>query len=216
MRNLAILIFAADLAIAALFLAFIGMGGSPDMFDLDGEKNFGAWWGQGKLLMAAAAIAVVPLFAFDRRLTGVSLYWTLAIGLTFLSADEELGLHERITSLNNSHGGYLPMFNGNHGAWIGVYAVIFVILLVALTRPILTFIKSDPKSTALIAIGLAVFVTGAVIVEVMGYNGLLGGMGSPLQVGVEEMLEQFGVSLLLLGCVQHTRKVILNPLPKTV
>jgi hypothetical protein len=210
MKPLASLLIAVDLTIIALFFLHLGLGGWPTLFDIDGELNVGAWWGGAKLIVAAAAIASVPLFASERRAANISLYWVVAIGLAYLSADEILSLHERITSLNKSHEIGLPMFRGTNGAWVGVYAVLFVVLLLAFLRPVVTAARADPKSTALVAGGFTVWVSGAVVVEVMGYYGLLGGMGAPPQVIIEESLELFGVSLLLIGSVYHSLLALKN------
>ena len=197
------ILFAVDLLIISLYGFHLALGGRPEMFNLNGEMNLGAWWGGGKFLLASAAVASIPVFFKDKRSDLRGLYWTVAIGFAWLSADEILALHERITKYNKTYELGLPMFRETNGAWIGVYAVIFVILVLIFLRPLLNSIKDDPKSARLVAAGFAVLVSGAVVAEVLGYFQLLGGMASPLQVFIEESLELFGVSTILLGCVSH-------------
>ncbi|MEM8774726.1 MAG: hypothetical protein AAGF53_06805 [Pseudomonadota bacterium] len=201
--QLARFLIAVDLFIVCMFVLHSAFDLSPGVFNLDGEQVLGAWWGGGKLLVAGACVALIPLFARDRLVTGVSIYWAFSIGLAFLSADEVLMLHERITSYNKEYGFGLPMFRGTNGAWVSVYVTLFVLLALIFHRSILAAMQADPKSFYTIAGGLAVFVSGAVGAEVMGYYGLLSGKGSPLQLIIEEGLELIGVSVVLLGCVRH-------------
>ncbi|MEP3637123.1 MAG: hypothetical protein ABJN14_07685 [Paracoccaceae bacterium] len=197
------ILIAIDLALVALYVVHVFLGSWPGLLSLDGEGNFGAWWGGAKLFLAAAAVAIVPLFAPERMAVGITLYLVLAIGLAFLSADEILMLHERITSWNKANGIGLPMFRGTNGAWVFVYLTLFAILFLALYRSIFIAAKADIKSAALVGAGFAVLISGGVIAEVLGYYGFLGGMSSPPQVLVEEGLELVGVSILLLGCIHH-------------
>ena len=198
-----VILFSIDLFIIGLFGLHLALGGRPTMFDLDGELILGAWWGGGKFLLASAAVASMPLFFSEKRVVQPALYWTVAAGFAWLSADEILALHEKITKYNKLLEIGLPMFQGANGAWIGVYAVLFALLVLIFFRPLLTSARADPKSAKLIAAGFVILVSGAVVVEVMGYFQLLGGMGSPLQVFIEESLELFGASVVLLGCVGH-------------
>jgi hypothetical protein len=203
LRRLAALLFAIDIFFVVLFLLSASLGYEIDVFHLNGEMNFAAWWSGGKLLVAAAAIASVPMFAAERRAVPLLFYWAAAIGLAYLSADEILMLHERITSWNKENELGLPMFRGENGAWIGVYLVLFLFLILLFFRRIIIATKADPKSATLFGGGIVLSILGAVFGEIAGYYDFLSGRDSPLQLAVEEGLELFGVSFLLLGCIRH-------------
>lgn len=205
MKSLAKLLFLADAFVVLLYVLYFTYGDWPGLFDLDGEQNIGAWWSGCKLMISAAAVLSVPLFSRTIQVQNALLYWAAAIGFAFLSADEILALHERITWWNKTNDLGLPMFRGTHGAWAIVYLGIFATFTLAFFRPILVFAKDDPKSATTLLSGFAALISGAVGVEVLGYYGLLGGMGSTPQVLVEETLELFGITLMTLGCVRHVR-----------
>ena len=165
--------------------------------------NFAAWWGGGKLLVAAAAVAFVPMFAAKHRAVPLLFYWAVAIGLAYLSADKVLMLHERITAWNKENELGLPMFRGENGAWIGVYLVLFLFLILLFFRRIIIATRADTKSATLFGSGIVLFILGAVVGEIAGYYDFLCGRDSPLQLAIEEGLELVGVSFLLLGCIRH-------------
>lgn len=204
--RLALLVFLLDAGIILLYVATFPLGIHFSLFDLAGERNFGAWWGGGKYLLAGALLAWIPLFVPERAATRLIFYIAVAAGLVFLSADEILSLHERLTGFNKAQELGIPMIRG-HGAWMTVYAVVFVIFVLVFLRPILMIMAADPRSSATICGGLATVVLGGVGVEIAGYVDVLA-FGSGPQVFFEETLEQLGASLVVLGCAQHVRRVI--------
>ena len=142
----------------------------------------------------------------ERAATRLIFYIAVAAGFVFLSADEILSLHERMTGFNKAYRVGIPMIRG-HGAWISVYAVTLVIFVLVFLRPILWIVAADPRTSAAICGGLAVVVLGGVGIEMMGYFDVLA-FGSGPQVLFEEALEQVGASMVVLGCAQHVRWVI--------
>lgn len=133
-------------------------------------------------------------------------YVAVAAGFVFLSADEILSLHERLMGFNKTYELHIPMIR-DHGAWITVYTVAFMVFTLMFLRPILQIAAADPHSSATICGGLAVVVLGGVGAEVLGYLNVLA-LGTGPQVLIEETLELLGVSVVVLGCARHVLWVI--------
>lgn len=197
---------AMDLGVIAFYAVHVHMGGWPSLTDLDGERNLGAWWGGGQLLLAGQALLSIPVLRVGLESRLRVFYWVSGFSFVLLSADEVLGLHENITEVNRAADLGIPMFNGS-GAWIAVYAAIAVLLLLVFLRPILLILRMDRRGSAAILGGFALAIAGGVAVEVMGYYDAVFSRGSPMQVGLEESLELIGISLIVLGCWFHLRRV---------
>lgn len=132
----------------------------------------------------------------------------LAAGFVFLSADEVLELHESITKANKALDLGIPMFRDQNGAWVTVYAILAVILLLTIQKPLRRMIRSDPISAAMVAGGMVTVIVGAVGIEVGGYFdiGLL--RKDWLQIAIEETIELAGVSLVVVGSMRHLASVL--------
>ncbi|MCP5072622.1 MAG: hypothetical protein GY947_04910 [Rhodobacteraceae bacterium] len=198
-------LLAMDVLVVALYGLHVQLGGWPSILDLDRERNLGAWWGGGKFLLAGQAVAMVIAVAKGLSRAERILYAVITFGFVFLSIDEILGLHENITRYALSANLSVPMFNQG-GAWISVYAGIFLLFLVGFGRQILNLIRYDRQSVGTVFFGFALVVLGGVVVEVFGYYNFGVTRGSDVQVGLEETLELIGASIIVLGCWFHCAK----------
>lgn len=162
-----------------------------ERLSLDGEITVATWWASAQLLLLAALFVVVALC--ESRLGRRKAAWTLNVGAfvaVYFSIDETAAFHETITTTFSARG-LLPTFAGGHGIWILVYAVVALVILAIAFPGILSLLSSHRTDTLLVALGGAVFVTGGVFVEAVGYV-----MESHVEVVIEETLEFIGIAIM--------------------
>lgn len=180
-------------------------------FDLDAEMSVASWFSASQLLVIGLLALVAAPFSRRPRWPSPLFCTVVGLGFIFLSMDEAAMVHERITDVGRSHA-WVPRFDDRHGTWIFAYGLVGLGLLAAFRRDILTVLRHHRRVALLMGGGFAVLVAGAVGVEVMGYYGLIA--SPPLQVAMEEFLEMFGATLILLGAVEFlNRTVTLAPTP---
>ena len=125
----------------------------------------------------------------------------VAAGFTFLSMDEAAVIHEKITNLLKDIT-RIPRFTGNHGIWIFVYFIGSLVFLIATIPQNFAMWKYHKRETLIMAVGIGLFLTGAVGLEIISYE-FLRGQGQPVlldvEAGLEEFLEMFGGSVILYG-----------------
>ena len=100
---------------------------------------------------------------------------------------------------------YLPRFSGNHGVWISLYALAGIAFFTIVAKPSLRLWQSGNSGIAILFIGIAVFVSGAVLVEIASYGELreIANRRSYLiHVAFEETIELVGISIILVGAVK--------------
>ena len=153
--------------------------------------------------MVGLCFFIVPFVDARRCVASPLLYLALAAGFAFLSFDEIIGFHERITSFNRRHDFGLPMFKGTSGAWIFVYGALGLTLALLFARSTRELIGADPRSAGLFAAGFALLLSGGVLVEGMAYYNFPLPLASPVQVGGEEMLELLGASVMVAAVYRH-------------
>lgn len=190
------------------YFATISRGDLPQtimrLFNLDGERNFGAWFSSSLLLLVGVALLVLATRS-PRPFWPRSTFFILGgLGFIFLSADESLSLHESVTKFASIHADWMAVFPGNHGAWIPLYALIGFVCLLSTWRSLLLMWRHHRRQSYLATAGAAFYVVGAVVVEVAGYIGLF--RHKAIQVGLEEMLEMFGITLILVSVCELSLK----------
>ena len=171
------------------------------LIDLDAEGNLPAWFSSFQLALIAIAFWVLaarfratqrPSRRFLRACSGFFL---------LLSIDETAMFHERITeSLGSRYLDWVPVYAGNHPGHAIVCALV-LLACIAGAFPHLRGLWEMSRRCSLIAIaGSAVYVTGAAVLESVGYKML--SVRSTLslyraEVAAEEFFEMMGASLIL-------------------
>lgn len=163
------------------------------LFDVDEEDSFPTWYSSAALLLTA-----VTLWVNARRqcALGSPLRWHwsgLAVGFLLLSIDEIAGIHETMNSLID-------------GSW-AVPGAVLAALIGGLY--LMFLVRLDRKTAIQFVIGGAIFVGGAVGVELYTEpyleNDQLNTLAYNLWTAVEEGMEMSGV-LIFLGALLRSMK----------
>ena len=171
------------------------------LIDLDAEGNLPAWFSSFQL--ALIAIAFWVLAARFRATQRPSRCFLRACGGFFLllSIDETAMFHERITeSLGSRYLDWVPVYAGNHPGDAIICALVLVACVAAAFPHLRGLWQMSPRCSLIAAAGSAVYVTGAAVLESVGYKMLSGGSTLSLyraEVAAEEFLEMMGASLIL-------------------
>ncbi len=171
------------------------------LIDLDAEGNLPAWFSSFQL--ALIAICFWVLAARFRATQRPSRRFLRACGGFFLllSMDETAQLHERITeSLGSRYIDWVPVYVSNHPGDAIICSLILVACMAA-ALPHLRGLWQMSRTCSLIAIaGSAVYVTGAAVLESVGYK-MISARSTPslyrTEVAAEELFEMMGASLIL-------------------
>jgi hypothetical protein len=205
-------------AVAAFSVAYVATrcavfiwGIRPNMyplvlFDLNGEGNFPALFQGSEHLTCAALLAVIAGAETARHGAARGRPWQgLACIFAFLSLDEWLGFHERLTHI-------FRYFHMNHGIFYFAWTIPYGLLVIFLAFVYLRWLLALPsRSRALFIASAVVFLSGAVgcemlsgpIVEKWGRDSL------PFAVEVlfEETLEAAGLTLYIYSLLDYWRTV---------
>jgi hypothetical protein len=185
------------------------------LIDLDGEGNLPAWFSSFQL--ALIAIGFWTLAARFRATRRPSRRFIRMCGGLFLllAIDETALLHERITkSLGSRYVDWVPAYLGAHVAETILCTLILVACLAAAYPHLRGLWSMSPVASLLTAAGCVVYVTGAAVLETVGYKMLNAGVSPGLyraEVAAEEFFEMAGASLILyavlLFCMTRARKL---------
>lgn len=196
-----------------LTLAFIveSVIGSPAwlierLLDLDGEDSVATWFSVIQLSMVGTLFGL--LWAQWRRSAVPRWFLGLAaLGFLFMSMDEALMLHESVT-LALEKLSWMPRFSGDHGIWIFVYLPVGVAGLLVALRPLAIMWRRHRHALLVMAAGALAFLTGAVGLEIIGYEFLVPGtVLYAVEVAAEELLEMMGISTILCGALFYVIEV---------
>lgn len=172
-----------------------------DVIDLDAEGNLPTWFSSFQL--ALVAISFWTLASRVRETGRPSRRFLQTCGGAFLvlSIDETAMFHERITaSVGSRYIDWLPAYLTAH---IGDTVVCLALLAgcVAAVYPHLRGVWLLSRRPMLIGVtGCAVYVTGAAVLETIGYKMISAGVSLSLyrvEVAFEEFFEMLGASLIL-------------------
>lgn len=191
---------ALGIAFLALDLLSIDWWELRYVFNLGEEQNLPTWWSTVQLFAAAVVMAAVA----DKRATrGDARSWTLwllPMVLVAMSVDETARIHELVGMASDivlPDGTREGTAVAQTGIWfvaLGVPAAILIGALVLGARPVL---REPPGAFAKMTLGFAMILLGGVLLEalsnVLDPDSLVGF----LEVGLEEMLEMFGTTLIL-------------------
>jgi hypothetical protein len=208
------LLYAATVIWALVILfnfaeAFLGWSGEQWVYilDVDREETLYSWFSQLLLFCASAMLFRIGWDADPAKRLIRAQWFLLSFVFLFLSADEALHLHERITiplraALNTS--GLL------YWAWVIPYGLGSLIGLAAM----IPFLRSLPRATAVwFAISAATFLSGAVVLEMYGAVILLqepelsNYLYYLIEATVEEALEVLGVLIFLTTLASYHRQL---------
>lgn len=176
-------------------------GQLTSLIDLDAEGNLPAWFSSFQL--ALIAISFWALAARFRATQRPSRRFLRACSGFFLllSIDESALLHERITeSLGSRYLDWVPIHISNHPGDAIVCALILVACAAAAFPHLRGLWQMSSKSSLIAAAGGAIYVTGAAVLESVGYKMLSAGSTLSLyraEVAAEEFFEMVGASLIL-------------------
>ncbi len=175
--------------------------GSLAAFSLGAENNFPTYFSTLALFVCSALLAAIAT-GEARQGGNRPLSWYALSGIfLFLSMDEMMSIHERLSEPVQALVGESPLF---HYAWVLPYSVFVVIVAAAFLR----FLIHLPRRTALLfVLSGALYVIGALGFETMsGYYysgfGALNITYVALQT-VEELLEFSGTILFLYALADY-------------
>ena len=154
------------------------------MLNLDAEQSVPALFSTTLLWLCAVFAAFIAIGDPGKR--SYRLKWGgLALAFFFLGIDESLCLHERLNGIFLRDSGFLII------GWVLPYAILVIFFAIAYFK----FIFEIPSKTRLlIFLGGALFVTGALVLEVIGGRLKVDGMGISyyIMAAMEELLEMSG------------------------
>ena len=175
-------------------------------FDLDNERKVGAIFGTSLLLFSALTMVTAAVISRHQKTTAIG--WILFSSvLLYMASDEFFRLHERSGDLFfGNEGGF-----GEHmiPAWVRIFAVVTVLLCI----PMGYFWWKLPLALRIrLAVGGAVFLTGAMGVEIISSTYVMsnGRENFPyaVLVAVEEGLEMIGVLIVIDAMLMHLTGLI--------
>jgi len=159
------------------------------MFDVNEEENLPTWFSGFNLLIAVFFLWVATLRKRAEKDPMASRWTVLFAGFFFLAVDEIAGIHESINSVVDptwAYGGAIIAFI------VGVY---FIPFLLPLPKPTLV---------AFVIAG-AIFVGGAVGMEIVGEPMESDSLLYNLTTMVEEGMEMFGIILFTRALLQYLK-----------
>jgi hypothetical protein len=160
---------------------------------LSHEGNLPTWFSSSLLLLCGLAAGGIA----RTRPRWRHHWWGLAIGFTYASLDEAIGIHEHL-------GGNFDTSGVLHFDWV-IPAIAILAVLAAIYLP---FVRALPVRTCRrLVIAGAIYVGGALVMELpLGWwteREGSDGLGYALIDWVEETLEMIGASLGLVALVAH-------------
>lgn len=173
------------------------------IFNLDNEGSLPAWFSSIQLFLIGLAFLTKSRIIDKYHSPSPYFFLIMGLGFMFLSADEAVAIHEKITVILKNYDA-MPRFRGNHGIWIFVYLSIAILLLVSHFKYVTTMWNSYRKETIILGIGMTGIICGGVILEIVSYQFLRTGLtpiGYATEVIAEEFLEMFGATIVLYGAI---------------
>lgn len=178
-------------------------------FDMDREANIPSWFSSSQLLVVGVILGLLGVFRRDPNRPSPWFLVVLGVMFVFLSMDEAIAFHERISRVAEGQA-WAPGFRHGHGVWIFVYGLAGVLMIAVLRHELVAFWRRYPAPARAMLAGLALAAAGAVGLEIGFYY--LEDRAAPLlleiQVAAEEFLEMFGVTVVLVGVVLLCQRMV--------
>ena len=174
-----------------------------DAFNLDGEATIPAWFSSMQLFLIGLALTLAALNP-ARVADGLrGLLLVCGGGFAVLSMDEAVMIHEQVNRVLKRFD-WLPRFPSGRGFWIFPYLAAAAAVAALSFRYLRRFARRFPEVALRFGGGVAIFLGGAVGVEVIGYE--LVGLHGPehwqlAQVAAEEFMEMAGASVILVSAI---------------
>lgn len=197
-------IYSFDVATAAQFQTLHAL------FDLDSEGNIPAWFSSSQLFCVAIAFWSCAL----RKRRGAKpskLFFAIAgLGALYASSDETAQIHERVTAfMGQRYIDWLPQYAAHHFLFVMVAVALLLTVCQFLADDLISLWKSYRPAVLIGLLGVAIALTGGMGVETLGYKIFQGNTESvwyKVEVAVEEFMEMFGGSLVLISALRMRRQ----------
>jgi hypothetical protein len=193
---------AIDTVFVAIYFLFIAAHRNTApifvLFNLDKEGNLPSWYAGTQLFVVAIGYLVLGSRLIPSRARAAALrpLWLLmGLGFTLLSADEVGAVHERMSYTLYR----MKIFNFKFlDQWMVLYVGIAVVIAIAFSPWIYRFLRDWRVEVLIFIVGFGVLASGAFAAEVVQISRRWVGMRHLLEIGIEEWLEMFGVTILML------------------
>lgn len=197
-----VVLAALDTLLVLAYFALIALGRESTeffgVFNLDKEANLPSWYAGTQLFIIAIGYLVLGSgLVPERRKAAVlkPLWLVMGVGFTLLSADEVSGLHERMGQTLFR----LKVFNVRFvDQWMVLYIVVGACLVLVFGRHLLRAWREWRLEAILFVLGFMVLASGAFAAEMAQIIRRWYGVRHLYQIGVEEWLELFGATILVL------------------
>jgi hypothetical protein len=184
------------------------------LFDLDSEGNIPAWFSSCQLFAVA-----ISYFSCARRKGTESrpsrvLFILAGIAALYVSSDETAQIHERVHALIGArYIDWVPPFIVQNFFFAMVFVAVLVSIGQMLSKDLLALWTHHRRIVFLTVVGAAIGLTGGMVVESVGYqipptHPIL----YRVEVTVEEFMEMFGASVILLAALQLRRRLAIQRL----
>jgi hypothetical protein len=197
-------LFLGDFVFAVVYwineLAGSPREGFSSFIDLDGEANLPTWWSSMQMMMAALLTAT-----FARRYIKPSdiKSWLLALPpltLIAMSCDEVAQIHERIGGHSDAllpGGSRANTVFVHTGIWMFIIGIPFIIYMTGLMWYLRSYFRVAPGSLRRYAIGMTVFLFGALVMDGLGNLWDRPSFGYSMEVLIEETCENVGMTIII-------------------
>lgn len=171
------------------------------LFDLDGEGNIPAWFSAAQLFLIGLLLLGIGQGRSSLANRSARVLSFFGVVLIYLAFDEAFAIHEKLSFMLRGYP-WIPRLRERYGLWMPVYAAIGVLIALVTLRDLRPIWHRHRREAQIILLGAAIFVFGAVGMEIVKYQ-FLYKTSIPyirgVEIIVEEMSEMAGASLILYG-----------------
>lgn len=176
------------------------------LFDLDSEGNIPAWFSSSQLFCVAMTYWSCAL-RWRPRVRPSKLFFALAgFGALYASSDETAQIHERVTALmGQRYVDWLPSYAAHNFLFVMIVVAVLLTGCQLLADDLILYWKNYRTSALLAIVGIAIALTGGMGVETLGYkifHGQTASIWYKVEVTVEESMEMFGATVVLLSALR--------------
>jgi len=155
-----------------------------------------------QLLAVGVILGLLGVYLQKHGRPSEAFFAFLALLFLFLSMDEAVAIHERITEFTIRHA-WVPRFRGDQGVWIFLYGVLGALVVALMRRDLAAFWHRYPTPARAMLAGFALTVAGGVGLEI-GYYYLeerTPPVVEEIVAAAEQFLEMVGITVVLLGAI---------------
>ncbi len=205
-----------ELVLVALYWLDITTGGQFQLlhalFDLDSEGNIPAWFSSSQLFAVAITLFSCARRKGTERRPSRAFFVLAGIAALYVSSDETAQIHERVTALVGArYIDWLPALAAQNFFFVMLSVAGLVSVGQLLVDDLLSLWKHHRRALLLIVMGIAIGLTGGMVIETLGYKFLqTDSIWYRVEVTAEEFMEMFGGSVILLAALQLRRRVTIQ------